>query len=128
MFRNLALFALLASPIESFAVTGTGPSNTNLAASVSTSDDLLKPSYDIEPISIRIGHGFDIHRMVPIGDAGQPLIIGGVEITHKDQKVCDPMFHRMKQKRRLSSNDIINHSGQIRMENMLKLVEFTKPN
>jgi 2-C-methyl-D-erythritol 2,4-cyclodiphosphate synthase len=47
----------------------------------------LKPSYDIEPVSIRIGHGFDIHRMVPIGDAGQPLIIGGVEITHKDQKV-----------------------------------------
>jgi 2-C-methyl-D-erythritol 2,4-cyclodiphosphate synthase len=93
MFRTLALFFLLASPIESFAVTGNGPSNTNLAASVSTEDDILKPSYDIEPVSFRIGHGFDIHRMVPIGDAGQPLIIGGVEITHKDQKVCDPTFH-----------------------------------
>ena len=50
-------------------------------------DDILKPNYEIEPIPMRIGHGFDIHRMVPLEEAGQPVIIGGVEIPHKDQKV-----------------------------------------
>ena len=39
--------------------------------------------------SIRIGHGFDIHRMSPITKAGQPLIIGGVEITHSPLKWLD---------------------------------------
>ena len=41
----------------------------------------------IDTFSIRIGHGFDIHRMAPLELAGQPVVIGGVEITHKDQKV-----------------------------------------
>jgi hypothetical protein len=36
-----------------------------------------------------IGHGFDIHRMAPLELAGQPVVIGGVEITHKDQKVTN---------------------------------------
>jgi 2-C-methyl-D-erythritol 2,4-cyclodiphosphate synthase len=58
------------------------------APSAST-EDLLKPSYEIEPIPIRIGHGFDIHRMAPLELAGQPVVIGGVEITHKDQKWTD---------------------------------------
>jgi len=52
-------------------------------------DDLLRPSYEIEPIPTRIGHGFDIHRMAPIDDAGQPIIIGGVIIPHVDQKWTD---------------------------------------
>ena len=56
-------------------------------ADTSSSDELLKPSYDIEPIPIRIGHGFDIHRMAPLEEAGQPVVIGGVHIPHKDQKV-----------------------------------------
>ncbi|GMI41807.1 hypothetical protein TrCOL_g3707 [Triparma columacea] len=38
---------------------------------------------------IRIGHGFDIHRMSPISKAGQPLIVGGVEITHSPLKWLD---------------------------------------
>lgn len=87
---EIILLALLASPIVAFTV-GT-PSNSGTttfwsSASVSTQDDLLKPPYEVEPIPIRIGHGFDIHRMAPIGEAGQPVVIGGVEITHKDQKV-----------------------------------------
>ena len=85
-----ALFVtLLASPSAAFTVGGVSSSgsSTRLAASVDTQDDLLKPAYDVEPIPIRIGHGFDIHRMAPIEVAGQPVIIGGVEITHKDQKV-----------------------------------------
>lgn len=53
----------------------------------SSTEDLLKPTYEVEPIPIRIGHGFDIHRMAPIQEAGQPIVIGGVEITHKNQKV-----------------------------------------
>ena len=55
-----------------------------------TSDDILKPPYEIEPIPIRIGHGFDIHRMAPIAEAGQPIVIGGVIIPHSDQKVRNP--------------------------------------
>ena len=96
----LALFASLAltAPSETTSfVLAEGPSSTTnsisqrtqLAASSSSveTDDLLKPAYDIEPIAIRIGHGFDIHRMAPVEVAGQPVVIGGVEITHKDQKV-----------------------------------------
>jgi len=59
----------------------TSTTNTN------TNDSLLQPAYEIERIPIRIGHGFDIHRMAPLEEAGQPLIIGGVHVTHKDQKV-----------------------------------------
>ena len=62
-------------------------SKSILSAVSSETDDILKPKYEIESIPIRIGHGFDIHRMSPIEEAGQPVIIGGVEITHKDQKV-----------------------------------------
>ena len=50
---------------------------------------ILRPSYDIEPIPLRIGHGFDIHRMAPLSEAGQPVVIGGVVIDHKDQKWTD---------------------------------------
>lgn len=50
---------------------------------------ILRPSYPIEPLPLRIGHGFDIHRMVPLSEAGQPIIIGGVVITHENQKWLD---------------------------------------
>mmetsp|Transcript_192 Transcript_192/g.457 ORF Transcript_192/g.457 Transcript_192/m.457 type:complete len:266 (+) Transcript_192:53-850(+) len=50
---------------------------------------LLRPSYKIEPIPLRIGHGFDIHKMVPLSEAGQPVVIGGVVIDHVDQKWTD---------------------------------------
>mmetsp|Transcript_18795 Transcript_18795/g.26465 ORF Transcript_18795/g.26465 Transcript_18795/m.26465 type:complete len:246 (-) Transcript_18795:219-956(-) len=62
----------------------------DLFASVSTkSEDILKRNYEIEHLPIRIGHGFDIHRMAPLEEAGQPVVIGGVTITHKDQKWTD---------------------------------------
>jgi 2-C-methyl-D-erythritol 2,4-cyclodiphosphate synthase len=54
-----------------------------------TTDDLLKPEYEVEKIPIRIGHGFDIHRMAPLDAAGQPIVIGGVEIPHPPQKWTD---------------------------------------
>jgi len=77
----------------------TSTSSTTLTASTTTATDsnqgieqqdsiLSSITYEIEKIPLRIGHGFDIHRMAPIQDAGQPIVIGGVEITHKDQKVC----------------------------------------
>ena len=50
---------------------------------------LLRPPYEIEPIPLRIGHGFDIHRMVPYCEAKQPLVVGGVIIDHADQKWTD---------------------------------------
>ncbi len=58
-----------------------------LRSTAAETDDILKPKYEIESIPLRIGHGFDIHRMAPLEEAGQPVVIGGVEITHKDQKV-----------------------------------------
>ncbi|KAL3926682.1 MAG: hypothetical protein SGBAC_013376 [Bacillariaceae sp.] len=63
--------------------------DTTTVTTTTTSDDLLNPSYEIAPLAIRIGHGFDIHRMAPLEEAKQPVIIGGVEITHKDQKWTD---------------------------------------
>lgn len=67
----------------------TTTSNTQLFAEKddATSDDILKPKYEIEPLPLRVGHGFDIHRMAPLEEAGQPVVIGGVTIPHKDQKV-----------------------------------------
>jgi 2-C-methyl-D-erythritol 2,4-cyclodiphosphate synthase len=38
--------------------------------------------YPIEDLSMRIGHGFDIHKMVPIEEAKQPVVISGVTIPH----------------------------------------------
>jgi 2-C-methyl-D-erythritol 2,4-cyclodiphosphate synthase len=91
--KNWFVVALLASPSAAFTVSSSpttfSASTVRLGASVETQDDLLKPAYDVEPIPIRIGHGFDIHRMAPIELAGQPIVIGGVIITHKDQKVRD---------------------------------------
>jgi 2-C-methyl-D-erythritol 2,4-cyclodiphosphate synthase len=87
---SVSIFAILlaTNPIVAFTVAASSNSRTAaLFASVSTEDDLLKPSYEIEPIATRIGHGFDIHRMAPIEEAGQPVVIGGVEITHTPQKV-----------------------------------------
>jgi len=55
----------------------------------SSNNDLLTPDYEIEKLPFRIGHGFDIHRMAPIQDAGQPIVIGGVVIDHLDQKWTD---------------------------------------
>lgn len=62
---------------------------TKLSSIATETDDILKPAYEIESMPIRIGHGFDIHRMAPLEEAGQPVVIGGVEITHKDQKWTD---------------------------------------
>ena len=64
---------------------------TSLFSTTTETDDILKPKYEIESIPLRIGHGFDIHRMAPLEEAGQPVVIGGVTITHKDQKVIQKM-------------------------------------
>ena len=65
-------------------IRGTNRSSIRMSSST---DDILKPKYDIEKTPLRIGHGFDIHRMIPLEEAGQPVVIGGVTIDHKDQKV-----------------------------------------
>lgn len=56
---------------------------------LTSTEDILNPSYDVEKIPLRIGHGFDIHRMAPIEVARQPIVIGGVEISHGPQKWTD---------------------------------------
>mmetsp|Transcript_2747 Transcript_2747/g.3906 ORF Transcript_2747/g.3906 Transcript_2747/m.3906 type:complete len:251 (+) Transcript_2747:120-872(+) len=75
----------------SFDRTFLSPRTTQLrsSATVDVDDDILKPKYEIEPLQTRIGHGFDIHRMAPIEEAGQPIVIGGVIVEHKDQKWTD---------------------------------------
>lgn len=94
--RFISLLTLLiAVPADAFLASSVGASrhsthtSVRRASTTTSTEDLLKPSYEIEPIPIRIGHGFDIHRMAPLQDAGQPIVIGGVEITHKDQKVSN---------------------------------------
>ena len=93
MIRGLSILFFLTSPVTSFVLAGSrSPNLKNLAATTATEDDITNPSYEIEQIPVRIGHGFDIHRMAPIEEAGQPVVIGGVEIPHKDQKVSDCIF------------------------------------
>ena len=90
ILASVIVAAQCISPAASFVAQATkAPTQTLLLATAAeaSTDDLLKPSYDIEPIPMRIGHGFDIHRMAPLEEAGQPVVIGGVEIPHKDQKV-----------------------------------------
>ena len=78
---------------DSFApIRTTHPTVKSLCASSSSTlltdpDQNLKPKYEVEPLPIRIGHGFDIHKMVPVKEAGQPIVIAGVVIEHKDLKV-----------------------------------------
>lgn len=89
MLRSLLLTCLVAQGLA-LAIPRTPKSSTALyhSASVET-DDLLSPSYAVERLPLRIGHGFDIHRMAPIQEAGQPIVIGGVVIEHKPQKWMD---------------------------------------
>lgn len=92
--------ALWATPSLAFVAGSsqtTSPSFVRLHGAATTeTDDLLKPPYEIEPLPVRIGHGFDIHRMAPVQDAGQPIVIGGVTIDHKDQKVGTSFFREQQ--------------------------------
>ena len=81
----LSVFALLVLlvPSEAFAVTSSSAHLVSpTALQMAESDDLLRPEYEVAPIPLRIGHGFDIHRMAPREEAGQPIVIAGVEIVH----------------------------------------------
>lgn len=88
-------FTVVGSPLDATTkTTTTTTTTTKLFSSTSSStstqtDDLLSPSYEVEKIPIRIGHGFDIHRMAPLKEAGQPVVIGGVVIDHKPQPWVD---------------------------------------
>ena len=104
-------------------------------ATTSTNDDILKPPYEIEPIPTRIGHGFDIHRMAPIEEAGQPIVIGGVVIPHSDQKVswCSlRSVANLSLSQRLTLTTVLSlytyYSGLMRRESMWTRVVFTKLN
>ena len=87
----------VASAAEHPAPFSRGSASSSQLASTSAVDEateaeissILRPWYDIDPIPLRIGHGFDIHRMVPLSEAGQPVVIGGVVIDHEDQKWTD---------------------------------------
>jgi hypothetical protein len=91
MWKLLFAGAVSIASSDAFAPSsfriGSISSTSALNADATDNDDILKPKYEIEPIPMRIGHGFDIHRMAPLQDAGQPIVIGGVEIPHADQKV-----------------------------------------
>jgi len=88
----LSLLSLFTVPSWAFVVARPLSSSSSSRICLSTStetDDLLRPAYEVEPLPIRIGHGFDIHRMAPIEEARQPVVIGGVIIDHKPQKWID---------------------------------------
>lgn len=82
---------LLSLSVESFVVWGKRSVHTVTVRDTATStDSILQPAYEVEKLPIRIGHGFDIHRMAPIQEAGQPIVIAGVKVTHTpDQKWVD---------------------------------------
>jgi hypothetical protein len=89
------LLLLITLPWMAVAFIGPTSTATSTSISTSTSTSITSRLYlsqslqsDIELLPIRIGHGFDIHRMAPLQDAGQPIVIGGVVIDHIDQKVC----------------------------------------
>ncbi len=75
--------------IVSVTLLGTMTTSSGAEASMDQDDDVTTPKYVVEPIPIRIGHGFDIHRMAPIEEAGQPLVIAGVIVEHSNQKWLD---------------------------------------
>ncbi len=57
----------------------------------------LKCQSDDEP-PMRIGHGWDIHRLAPIQEAGQGCVIGGVKVDNFDLGVVahsdgDVLYH-----------------------------------
>jgi 2-C-methyl-D-erythritol 2,4-cyclodiphosphate synthase len=95
MIAFLLLVMSLAIPsADCFVVAGISRTFITVRSSASvdaetTNDAQLSPSYEIEKIPLRIGHGFDIHRMAPIEEAGQPIVIGGVTIDHSPQKWTD---------------------------------------
>jgi 2-C-methyl-D-erythritol 2,4-cyclodiphosphate synthase len=41
--------------------------------------------------SLRVGHGYDLHRLAPVGgpEGGKPLVIGGIRFEHD----CGPVAH-----------------------------------
>jgi len=81
--------AFTASNANAFHTHRFTKTSLSSVAESDTTDDILKPKYEIEKTALRIGHGFDIHRMIPLEEAGQPVVIGGVTINHKDQKWLD---------------------------------------
>ena len=141
----LAVVAFMLAPtISAFSLVGAMSHHSTTHLSSTTTDDLLKPDYEIAPLPIRIGHGFDIHRMAPLQEAGQPVVIGGVTIDHKDQKVKRVTFVEvcrmsifvifltqtmipLYSKTNLDKPD--ESSGPTKRENTSNLpVPFTKPN
>ena len=82
------LLLVFAGSAQGFAVGGPTSPQTPPTPAVNA-DDLLHPRYEVEQIPLRIGHGFDIHRMAPLEEAGQPVVIGGVTIDHAPQKWTD---------------------------------------
>ena len=94
---DLLLTLLILSLVNSF--TPLAPNYSKIAVTAtsllaSKLDDIISPQYDIESLPIRVGHGFDIHRMAPLEVAGQPIIIGGVTIDHNDEMVRNNVHKR----------------------------------
>ncbi|KAL7564158.1 hypothetical protein ACA910_021133 [Epithemia clementina (nom. ined.)] len=92
MLLRLVIVSYLAGTAPAFVVKVSSSRATPVTLAFSTeqeTDDLLKPAYEIEKIPLRIGHGFDIHRMAPLEEAGQPIVIGGVVIDHNPLKWTD---------------------------------------
>ena len=88
---SLSLLLCWACSSQAFVLGSQSTTRTtfHLGSTSTQTDDLLSPSYEVEKIPIRIGHGFDIHRMAPLEEAGQPVVIGGVVVDHKPQKWVD---------------------------------------
>lgn len=54
-------------------------------AALSASANAEHPSHAARPDALRIGHGYDLHRLEPLAPAGagRPFVLGGVRIDHE---------------------------------------------
>ena len=75
----------LAVALVSLGLTLSPPTSQSLARppAVRRHASVTSIAVDPEP-AIRIGHGYDIHRMAPREEAGQPLVIAGVKFDGSD--------------------------------------------
>lgn len=83
---RVVLAAQLASLVAAVQVSPRSPAELrrplgDMLRSGATYATVVEPSG--EPL-LRIGHGYDIHRMAPREEAGQPLVISGVTFDGSD--------------------------------------------
>mmetsp|Transcript_33428 Transcript_33428/g.79708 ORF Transcript_33428/g.79708 Transcript_33428/m.79708 type:complete len:226 (-) Transcript_33428:103-780(-) len=82
---SLVALAVLAAPAASFSSVPTSafkvlPQNAKAVRPLRAAAASLRASSAVDEPPMRIGHGWDIHRLAPLDVAGQGCVIGGVKV------------------------------------------------